>query len=123
MILGDPTIKRPHFAGAVSRAASSITQLVVFNSVKQGRTDTVSLRHNPSRETVLPLYIGLVLHSKTRQRQLIDTLFDKGLSVSYERVLQFTTDVANREIERYEQEKVVCPSQLRKHDSAYQIQG
>ena len=30
-------------------------------------------------------------------------------------MLQFTTDVANREIERYEQEKVVCPSQMRNH--------
>ena len=55
MILGDPTIKSPDCASAVSRAASSITQLVVFNSVKQGRTDTVSLHHNPSRETALPL--------------------------------------------------------------------
>ena len=66
-----------------------------------------------SRETVLPLYIGLLVYNQTRKRCLIDTLFNKGLSVSYERVLQLTTNIANSEIETYEQECVVCPSQLR----------
>ena len=72
----------------------------------------MSLRHNLDRETVLPLYIGLLVHNNTRKRDLIDTLFSKGLSVSYERVLQFTTALANREIQRYEYEKVICPSPL-----------
>lgn len=113
MILGDSTNEQPDCADALSRAASSITQLIVFNSVKRSRTDTVSLRHNLGRETVLPLYIGLLIYNTTRKRNLIDTLFNKGLSVSYERVLQFTTALANSEIQRYEQQEVVCPSQLR----------
>ena len=59
------------------------------------------------------LCIGLLVHNKTRKRGLIDILYSKGLSVSYERVLQFTTDLSNHEIQRYECEKVICPSPLR----------
>ena len=66
-------------------------QLIIFNSVIR----------------------GLLVHNKTRKRGLIDILYSKGLSVSYERVLQFTTDLSNHEIQRYECEKVICPSPLR----------
>ena len=65
-----------------------------------------------SREPALPLYIGLLIHNKTRKRGLIDTLFEKGLSVSYDRVLQLSTNEANKCIDRYEQEGVVCPTAL-----------
>ena len=88
-------------------------QLIIFNSVIRGRTNTVSSRHDLSRQTAPPLYIGLLVHNKTRKRGLIDILYSKGLSVSYERVLQFTTDLSNHEIQRYECEKVICPSPLR----------
>ena len=40
-------------------------------------------------------------------------MFDKGLSVSYDRVLQLSTYEANRTIEMYENEDCVCPSTLR----------
>lgn len=31
------------------------------------RKGTTGTRHNPERETVLPLYLGLLLHTKTRK--------------------------------------------------------
>ena len=40
-------------------------------------------------------------------------MFDKGLSVSYDRVLQLSTYEANRTIEMHENEDCVCPSTLR----------
>ena len=49
MILGDSSIKQPDCMSATSRAGSSITQLIIFNSVKRSKTDTVSLRHNMDR--------------------------------------------------------------------------
>ena len=84
--------------------------MLVFNAVKRGRQDAVSVRRE--REAALPLYLGLLLHNKTRKRELIDNLFDNGLSVSYDRVLQLSTDEANRAIEMYEIEDCVCPSTL-----------
>ena len=104
MIL-DNSAARQHGEDNISTAASSITQLLVFNAVKRGRQDAVSVRHNRERETALPLYLGLLLHNKTQKRELIDNLFDKGLSVSY-RVLQLSTEEANRAIDMYEIETV-----------------
>ena len=94
-------------------AASSISQLLIFNALKRGRKDSTATRHSFDRGTVLPLYLGLLIHSKTRKREHIDNLFRHGLSVSYDRVLQFTTNEANRLISIYENEGLVCPSVLR----------
>ena len=71
-----------------------------------------SVRHNREREAALPLYLCLLLHNKTQKRELIYNMFDKGLSVSYDRVLQLSTDEANRAIEMHGNEECVCPSTL-----------
>lgn len=113
MILGGSNVGQCIDDNDVSTAASSIVQLLVFNAVKRGRRDSVAVRHNMDRETVLPLYLGVLIHNKTRKRDLIDNLFEKGLSVSYDRVLQLSTDEANRVIGIYEKEGSVCPSTLR----------
>ena len=97
----------------VNPAVSSITQLLFFIAVKRSRRDSVSVRHNVYRETALPLYVGLLIHNRTRKRHLIDNLFEKGLSVSYDRGLQLSTEEVNRVIEMYENEGSVCPSILR----------
>ena len=73
-----------------------------------------TIRHSSDRETLLPLYIGLLVHNKTRKRDLIDILHAKGLSVSYDRVLQLSTDVANKVLETFEKDDFVCPTTLRK---------
>ena len=77
----------------VSLSAQSLTQLVTFNTLKRGRTETSGIRHNIERETSLSLYIGLLIHTKTRKRDLVDALFQHGLSFSYDRVLQASTDI------------------------------
>ena len=53
-----------------SNAAHTLTQLMTFNSIKRARNQKKSAEthHAPSRETSLPLYLGLLVHNKTRKR-------------------------------------------------------
>ena len=44
----------------------------------------------------------------------MDTLFRLGLCISYGRVLQIQSDIANGICQRYEMEKVVCPPNMRR---------
>ena len=64
------------------------------------------------RVTPLPIYVGISVHEKTRKRGLIDTLFDLGLSISYDRVMELSTAMANHVCEQYHRNKVVCPLNL-----------
>jgi hypothetical protein len=50
---------------------------------------------------------------KTRKRELIDTLYNLGLCVSYDRLMRISTDLANTVCAQYHAEQVVCPPQLR----------
>jgi len=114
MILGGTNIeKQTENDREVKSAAISITELLTFNAVKRSRKTSNAVRHNVDRETRLPLYLGLLVHNKTRKRDLIDTLFERGLSVSYDRVLQLSTDIANAVIYQYEDDDVVCPTILK----------
>lgn len=92
----------------VRSADSSLTQLLMFNTKKRGRKDSHAMRHNLDRECALPLYIGLKIHNKTRKRELVDIMYERGLYVSYDRLLNVSTDEANQVITIYEQEGVVC---------------
>lgn len=54
-----------------------------------------------------------MIHTKTRKRALVDTLFDLGLSISYDRVLGISTELGNKILHHYEVEKAVCPPELK----------
>ena len=95
-------------------AALAISQLLAFNSVKRARKESSgSVRHNQSRETPLPLYLSMKIHAATRSRGLVDTLHSLGMCVSYDRLLQLTSDIANGVCQRFRIEDTVCPSKLR----------
>ena len=117
MILEGPNIKhQTHLVTATSTTASlSISQLLMFNSVKHARAaDTSStVRHKHERETPLPLYITMKIHSVTRSRNLIDTLFNLGMCVSYDRFLKLTSDISNGVCNQFTLDGVVCPLKLR----------
>ena len=114
MILGGTNIeKQTENNKEVKSAAISITQLLTFNAVNHSRKSSNDVRHNVDQETRLPLYLGLLVHNKTRKQELIDILFKRGLSVSYYRVLQLSTDIANTVIDQYEDDGVVCPAILK----------
>ena len=72
---------------SVSRAACSISQLIMFNSKKKGFNETYeNPRLNVDRETPLPIYLGVMIPNKTRKRSVIDILFELGICISYNRV-------------------------------------
>ena len=88
---------------------------MIFNSVKNHRESSTVVRHNEDRETPSPVYLGLMIHAVTRKRDIIDKLHKLGLSISYDRVLHFSADLANKVCKQYEVDGVVCPPNLRKH--------
>ncbi|VDI24249.1 Hypothetical predicted protein [Mytilus galloprovincialis] len=53
-----------------------------------------------------------MIHCKTRKRDLVDTFFKLGLSVSYDQVLQIATFMVNDACRRYIKEGIVCPTIL-----------
>ena len=115
MILYGPSIQTQDSSCAKSQAGLSISQLLQYNSyVRRRDGDRKRERHNKSRETPLPIYIGLSLHAKTPSRDLVEKLHELGLSISYDRVLTISTDLGNSICRQYHQDDVVCPPSLRK---------
>lgn len=114
MVLEGPNIKDQ--SECSTQAALSIAQLLKYNSVKHVRKETScnsSVRHSSAQETPLPVYIGLMLHAKTRKRNLVDKLSDLGLCISYDRVLSLSAEMGNSVCQRYHMEHVVCPPALK----------
>jgi hypothetical protein len=98
----------------MNAAQLSISQLLMFNTNVRRREGVSGIvRHNKQRETPLPVYLGMMIHTKTRKRELVDTLFDLGLCISYNRVLDISTDLGNKVCHQYAVEKAVCPPNLR----------
>ena len=115
MVLEGPSIKDQ--IGECSKPASlSIAQMMKYNCVKHRRkqADTSpSVRHSSALETPLPIYVGLMLHAQTRKRELVDKMFNLGLSISNDRVLRLSAEMGNRVCQRFHVEQVVCPPMLK----------
>ncbi len=115
MILEGPSIQ--DHSEAMSSAALTISQLLKFNSVKQKRKQTAAqsaiVRHSIDQETPVPIYVGLMVHAHTRQRDLVDRLYHLGMSISYDRVLRLSAQMGNTACKQFHQEHVVCPLKLR----------
>ena len=54
------------------------------------------------------------IHAKTQNKDIIDTLFKLGLSVSYDRILAISTNLANAVIRQFEMDRLVCPVSLKR---------
>ena len=93
----------------------SPSQLLVFNSLENRRKNatTNTTRPGKHRQTPLLVYLGVKIHTKTRKREIVDTLFHLGLSISYDRELNISTELGNEIYYQYEMEKAVCPLQLK----------
>lgn len=107
-------------AAVDSIAALSVAQLIVFNTHKRRRpveSKTAQsqpvIRHAADRETSLPVYIGLMLHSATRSNKLVHKCHKLGLSISYDRVLQISNKTANTVCDQYRTDNLVCPPSLK----------
>jgi len=111
LILEGPSIQ--DHCEATTPAALSIAQLLKFNSIKhkrrQATTQSGTVRHSIDQETPVPMYIGLMLHAHTCKRDLVDRLYNLGMSISYDRVLRLTAQVGSNVCEQFQKEHVVCP--------------
>ena len=117
MILCTPDIKTQSSGMIETQTTLSISQQILFNSTKRRRnSDTRPSRyHSTDREPPLPVYLGLMSHAETRKRALVDELYSLGLSISYDRVLENSTEMGNKVCARYESEGVLCPPELKKN--------
>ena len=100
---------------AREQAALTIAQLVKFNKTfrSQNKSSSTSNYHLASQECPLPTYLGTLIHSKTRNKTLIDKLYDIGISIFYDKVLSISTELGNKVIDQFNYDKVVCPLSLK----------
>ena len=114
MVLNGPSIKDQSRLVAIPQTVLTISQLLMYSSSIRRRGNSAGpLKHSRERETPLPIFLGVLVHSKTRKRELVDYMFELGLSISYDRVLEVSTMLGNRICHLYNAQGVVCPPQLR----------
>ena len=113
MVLNGTNITTQPSSASMPQPALTISQLLMFNCMACQRKTAAITRHSQERETPLPMYLGIMVHTKTRKRALVDSLFDLGLSISYDRVLDISTELGNKLCNYYEMVKAVCPPQLK----------
>ena len=58
-------------------------------------------------EKPLSIYMGVMVHTKTCKRELVDHLYDMGLSISYDRVLDVSTELGHKKCHYYKRAKAV----------------
>ena len=115
MVINGPNIEAQSSSSAMPQPVLTISQLLMYNSLVRRRKNqaTSTIRHNQERETPLSIYLGVMVHTKTRKRELVDTLHELGLSVSYDRVMDISTELGNKICSHYQREKAVCPPELK----------
>ncbi|KAG0715633.1 hypothetical protein GWK47_011480 [Chionoecetes opilio] len=112
MILDGPNIKSQSGDG-VTQATLSTAQLLQYNSSIRRRVGSTTVRHNKDRETHCPSTWDSQSMQGLGKSDLIEMLFDLGLSISYDRVMAISTSMGNRVCEQYHRDEVVCPPNLR----------
>ena len=94
----------------------SLTLSQRFNSTFRGRrSSTENTRHFKDRETPLPLYIGLSIHTQTRSKTILNYLHKLGISMSYRHVIEVENSLASALCTKFKDDDIVCPSHLRKN--------
>ncbi|KAG7160440.1 hypothetical protein Hamer_G001690, partial [Homarus americanus] len=78
---------------------------------REGNSST--LRHGQKRETPVPVYLGLLIHTKTHKKELVDVPFKLRFCISYNRVLGISIHLGNDICRYFEMEKAVCPPNLK----------
>lgn len=97
-----------------SQVCLTIGQLIRYNSKQKANTTVIEHpRHRKDKEMPLPLYIGLKVHTQTRSKKMVTQLHELGISVSYARVLELEDQLTNAVCERFANDGLVCPTQIR----------
>ena len=92
----------------------NLSQLVMLKSVKNKRKETVSrVCHSKLKELPLPVYLGMVIHNKTRKKGLVNKFAEQGLSISYSRLQKIHDNIAGQLCHQHVTEGVVRPKSLK----------
>ena len=84
---------------ATNQASLSLAQLIKFNSVKRNpRETTICPRHTLYLETPLPVYLGTMIHSKIRMKDVIKKLGTLGLGITYKSISKIQEQVMKQKI-------------------------
>ena len=68
-----------------------------YCTIRRREASSLSMpKHSQERETTLPIFLGTLIHSKTRKREFVDYMFVLGLSISYDRLLEISTLLGDR---------------------------
>ena len=78
-----------------SSSALTIAQLIQFNTAKQQQ-------QKKSNETPLPLYMGLIVHPRTRKKSLIEKINKYGFSIFCKRILEIQNSITNQLCKLYD---------------------
>ena len=114
MILNGPNIKAQLTTSSdIPQPVLTIAQLLMHNSLVRRRENqaTSTIKHI-ERETPLPIYLGII-RTKTRKHELVDDLYELGLSISYNCVLNISTELGNQLCHQYRMERAVYPPALK----------
>ena len=90
MILDGANI-RSQSGGGVSQAALAQHSCCTTIALSVEEMEVLLFITTKNRETPLAIYVGLTVHAMTRKRGLVDRLFQLGLSISYDRVMEIST--------------------------------
>ena len=90
------------------KKALKIAQLLQFNTIKQKNK-------SKTNETPLPLYNGLMIHSRTKRKSLIEELNKYGLNISYKRILEIQNSIINQLCKLCDVQRSVCPPRLQEN--------
>lgn len=92
----------------------TLSQLIIFNCKSSKSKPDVNYHHR-NREPPVPVGLALTIYTHTRQRNLIQIMYELGLCISYDRVLEISNCIAQYNCEKYEKENAVCPPNLVKN--------
>ena len=90
----------------------NLSQLIQFNSLSKKCRSLDKVRHSKTNEPPFPVKIGLLKHSATRKKSLINKLANDDLSINYQPVMDIQEDITHI-CTKYNREALVCSPQLK----------
>ena len=99
----------------VSRAALTSAEIIVYNfrkTVARKTTKDVMRRHSPHLEPPLQVYLAMKIHITVKSKAMVNVFHGLGLCISYRRLLEIYTSMANMHISTYRERDIVCPPNM-----------
>jgi len=114
LILGGVSCIKEDIDPVESDKVKNLSELIMFNVSESKNALLKNASYVKTRETQLPVYIGLLIHAETRKKSIIDKFHALGISISYKRLMEISTNIGNYVSDCYESEGVVCPLNMKK---------